>query len=218
MYHTDETHLATKLVQQPIFNQSHFISVLKCSFYFIMLIKKKHKYSHSYCTSPSLQAHISWPQTVLLNCTVPIEASLSLCEYWAGIHMYILSPDLVLWLLILCQIFDQRVYWFHLTHIGYLQIIQVWSVKLIDCFQKQWWKVPKAIKGNYSLFHLIRVFMEKLFDVASIVQELCESRGGRPELSVLTSLLASVDVKIYWTMLRHWSQFVPNMSSDIRGH
>ena len=31
----------------------------------------------------------------------------------------------------------------------------------------------------------------------TIVQELCESRGGRPELSVLTSLLASVDVKIY---------------------
>ena len=27
-----------------------------------------------------------------------------------------------------------------------------------------------------------------------IVQELCESRGGRPELSVLTSLLVSVDV------------------------
>ena len=31
----------------------------------------------------------------------------------------------------------------------------------------------------------------------NIVQELCESRGGRPELSVLTSLLVSVDVKIY---------------------
>ena len=31
----------------------------------------------------------------------------------------------------------------------------------------------------------------------NIVQELCESRGGRPGLSVLTSLLASVDVKIY---------------------
>ena len=30
-----------------------------------------------------------------------------------------------------------------------------------------------------------------------IVQELCESRGGRPGLSVLTSLLVSVDVKIY---------------------
>jgi len=30
-----------------------------------------------------------------------------------------------------------------------------------------------------------------------IVQELCESRGGRPGLSVLTSLLVSVDVKQY---------------------
>ena len=30
-----------------------------------------------------------------------------------------------------------------------------------------------------------------------IVQELCESRGGCPELSVLTSLLVSVDVKLY---------------------
>ena len=30
-----------------------------------------------------------------------------------------------------------------------------------------------------------------------IVQELCDSRGGRPELSVLTSLLVSVDVKLY---------------------
>ena len=53
---------------------------------------------------------------------------------------------------------------------------------------------------------------------ALIVQELCESRGGRPGLSVLTSLLVSVDVKIYWTVLRHWSQLVPNMSTDIWGH
>ena len=30
-----------------------------------------------------------------------------------------------------------------------------------------------------------------------VVQELCESRGGRPGLSVLTSLLVSVDVKTY---------------------
>ena len=30
-----------------------------------------------------------------------------------------------------------------------------------------------------------------------IVQELCESRGGRPGLSVLTSHLVSVDVKLY---------------------
>ena len=30
-----------------------------------------------------------------------------------------------------------------------------------------------------------------------IVQELCESRGGRPGLAVLTSLMVSVDVKQY---------------------
>ena len=48
-----------------------------------------------------------------------------------------------------------------------------------------------------------------------ILQELCESRGGRPGLSVLTSLLVSVDVKIYCTVLQHWSQLVPNMSHDI---
>ena len=30
-----------------------------------------------------------------------------------------------------------------------------------------------------------------------IVQELCESRGGRPGLSVLTSFLVSVDLKLY---------------------
>ena len=33
--------------------------------------------------------------------------------------------------------------------------------------------------------------------IGNIVQELCESRGGRPGLSVLTSLLVSVDVKNY---------------------
>ena len=29
------------------------------------------------------------------------------------------------------------------------------------------------------------------------VQELCENRGGRPGLSVLTSLMVSVDLKQY---------------------
>ena len=48
--------------------------------------------------------------------------------------------------------------------------------------------------------------------------ELCECRGDRPGLSVLTSLMVSVDVKQYWTMLTHWSELVPNMSTDIRGH
>ena len=31
----------------------------------------------------------------------------------------------------------------------------------------------------------------------AIVQELCESRGGRPGLSVLTSLMVSLEVKQY---------------------
>ena len=38
---------------------------------------------------------------------------------------------------------------------------------------------------------------EAKLNLTLIVQELCESRGGRPGLSVLTSLLVSVDVKIY---------------------
>ena len=38
-----------------------------------------------------------------------------------------------------------------------------------------------------------------------IVQELCEGRGGRPGLSVLTSLLVSVDVK---AILNHASALV----------
>ena len=31
-------------------------------------------------------------------------------------------------------------------------------------------------------------------------------------------LTVSVDVKQHWTVLRHWSQFVPDRSTDIRGH
>ena len=61
--------------------------------------------------------------------------------------------------------------------------------------------------------------MVKVLPAAEVrVQELRESRDGRPGLSVLTSLTVSVDVKQQRTMLRHWSQFVPNMSTDIRGH
>ena len=62
------------------------------------------------------------------------------------------------------------------------------------------------------------VLKEERIAECYIDQELCESRGGRPGLSVLTSLLVSVDVKIYCTVLRHWSQLVPNMSTDIWGH
>ena len=44
---------------------------------------------------------------------------------------------------------------------------------------------------------LIIIIGLAVFGLAVIVQELCESRGGRPGLSVLTSFLVSVDVKIY---------------------
>ena len=42
------------------------------------------------------------------------------------------------------------------------------------------------------------------------IQEVCESRSGRPGLPILMSLVVSVDVKQHRTMLRHRSQFVPN--------
>ena len=69
--------------------------------------------------------------------------------------------------------------------------------------QGQQWPSP----SSYTSFNPI--------SPAFIVQELCESRDGRPGLSVLTSLLVSMYVKLYRTMLRHWSQLVPNMSTDI---
>ena len=69
--------------------------------------------------------------------------------------------------------------------------------------------IPDKFYSQPSSFRLVLLLS------TVIVQELCESRGGRPGLSVLTSLLVSVDVKIYCTVLRHWSQLVPNMSHDI---
>ena len=51
-----------------------------------------------------------------------------------------------------------------------------------------------AITGQLSKA-IVYPLTVKAHDV--IVQELCESRGGRPGLSVLTSLLVSVDVKLY---------------------
>ena len=45
--------------------------------------------------------------------------------------------------------------------------------------------------------HLASVDVKRQENGMLIVQELCESRGGRPGLSVLTNLLVSVDVKNY---------------------
>ena len=104
-----------------------------------------------------------------------------------------------------------------------LQIKSVWMSNIIWYW---WWHQNRERFGVYSTtgkeiseaYVVFRYISTSRYPVCSIVQELCESRGGRPGLSVLTSLLVSVDVKIYWTVLRHWSQLVPNMSTDIWGH
>ena len=58
--------------------------------------------------------------------------------------------------------------------------------------------VKMGSNGNHFIVSLIvRDKVTTTVSTLSIVQELCESRGGRPGLSVLTSLLVSVDVKIY---------------------
>ena len=58
-------------------------------------------------------------------------------------------------------------------------------------------KVKVDVQGSPSV-HTVSVDVKQhSTSVCVIAQELCESRGGRPGLSVLTSLLVSVDVKIY---------------------
>ena len=55
-----------------------------------------------------------------------------------------------------------------------------------------------AVISHTLVLHL-QLRMKKLCSDLGVhrVQELCESQGGRPGLSVLTSLMVSVDVKQY---------------------
>ena len=56
----------------------------------------------------------------------------------------------------------------------------------------------QILERSYLRFESEKAIYKSFNDLSRvIVQELCESRGGRPGLSVLTSLLVSVDVKIY---------------------
>ena len=87
------------------------------------------------------------------------------------------------------------VHHFLLKH--YLEMALIDASSLIDAHHNagailvsQWLQFTVAI-GRY----IISVFPAPPPYI--IVQELCESRGGRPGLSVLTSLLDSVDVKNY---------------------
>ena len=52
-------------------------------------------------------------------------------------------------------------------------------------------------KTPRNFFFFSSTFCFSFFEAIIIVQELCESRGGHPGLSVLTSLLVSVDIKNY---------------------
>ena len=55
----------------------------------------------------------------------------------------------------------------------------------------------KPIKHLLFVINYVELNVRNFCPMDDIVQELCESRGGRPGLSVLTSLLVSVDVKNY---------------------
>ena len=59
------------------------------------------------------------------------------------------------------------------------------------------WLPGPLVKSRYARYRALKYkYSDATLCALGIVQELCESRGGRPGLSVLTSLLASVDVKI----------------------
>ena len=58
------------------------------------------------------------------------------------------------------------------------------------CGVPKCWRTPVSVSMNVAHKSKVRV------PFGIIVQELCESRGGRPGLSVLTNLLVSVDVKL----------------------
>ena len=62
-------------------------------------------------------------------------------------------------------------------------------MKLVRILSARFWvSVDHGVKYIYTCTCTVNNF---------IVQVLCESRGGRPGLSVLTSLPVSVDVKLY---------------------
>ena len=94
----------------------------------------------------------------------------------------------------------------------YLRHVPLWRVHIFTflqvlCLAALW--AVKSVKSISIVFPLLvsRSRRARRLLASFIVQELCESRGGRPGLSVLTA---------FW--FRHWSQLVPNMSTDIRGH
>ena len=74
-----------------------------------------------------------------------------------------------------------------------LVVIPKASRRLVGPCVTRWSAVTDLVAGWSSHAYL----KDRNTDCENIVQELCESRGGRPGLSVLTSLVVSVDVKQY---------------------
>ena len=69
------------------------------------------------------------------------------------------------------------------------------SLSVNQCWEFGGFRCVCSLLHRESELHEVKSQLEFTFNV--IVQELCESRGGRPGLSVLTSLPVSVDVKQY---------------------
>ena len=113
------------------------------------------------------------------------------------------------WSIYLLLQFSRSLTWIHLS-----QFSLQWTEPQPDTSQKKSSSTSMALLDVYWLL----IYNYILHIQYTRVQELCESRGGCPGFSVLTSLMVSLDVKQYWTILMHWSQLVPNMSTDIRGH
>ena len=84
-----------------------------------------------------------------------------------------------------------------------------------------WWGFVCLVVLFLLLLFFVVVDVVGVFLLLFLLLELCESRGGRPGLSVITSLLVSVDVKNYWTVLWHChnvSLICQLTSEDIKQH
>ena len=90
---------------------------------------------------------------------------------------------------------------------GFSLCLFLWHCKLCMhvlwfCFQSMlhvsviWFTLYTCSLVLFSVY-ACSLILYTLYARSFIVQELCESRDGRPGLSVVTSLLISVDVKLY---------------------
>ena len=94
-----------------------------------------------------------------------------------------------------------------MSQVGF--VLCVYSVTYTHWFWNNSLSRPAA--GHRTLGYLVLGLPRR----SDRVQELYKRQGGCPGLSILMSLTVSVEVKQHWTMLQHWSQLVPNMSTDI---